>query len=181
LSSASPDRPSERDPVVDAVLLASRALVAVAARSIAAAGSEVTLPQYRVLVLIAARGPQRPADLAVALNVNPSTASRMCDRLVDRRLVRRSRLSSDRRVVRVTLTPEGRELVDAATRLRRRDLARILGRMTAEQRAAVVSALSAFADAADEVAVPDADQALVDPVLDSTPALRTPNTEPTVS
>lgn len=174
LTGAPPDGPTERDPVVDAVLLASRALVAVAARSIAAAGNEVTLPQYRMLVLIAARGPQRPADLAVALDVNPSTASRMCDRLVDKRLVRRNRLPSDRRVVRVALTADGRELVDAVTRHRRRDLARILGRLTAEQRAAVTSALAAFADAADETAVPEADPALADPVLESTAALQPP-------
>ncbi len=36
--------------LVDAVLRASRALVAVAARSIAQAGDAVTLPQYRALV-----------------------------------------------------------------------------------------------------------------------------------
>jgi hypothetical protein len=34
------------DELVDTVLAASRALVAVAARSLAAAGNEVTLPQY---------------------------------------------------------------------------------------------------------------------------------------
>jgi len=43
---------------VDTVLAASRALVAVAARSLAAAGDEVTLPQYRALVVLAARGPR---------------------------------------------------------------------------------------------------------------------------
>ena len=46
------------DELVDTVLAASRALVAVAARSLAAAGDEVTLPQYRALVVLAARGPQ---------------------------------------------------------------------------------------------------------------------------
>ncbi|MGH3283480.1 MAG: MarR family winged helix-turn-helix transcriptional regulator [Streptosporangiaceae bacterium] len=70
------------DELVDTVLAASRALVAVAARSLAAAGDEVTLPQYRALVVLAARGPQGTAELAAALAVNPSTATRMCDRLV---------------------------------------------------------------------------------------------------
>ncbi len=46
------------DELVDTVLAASRALVAVAARSLAAAGDEVTLPQYRALVVRAAKGPQ---------------------------------------------------------------------------------------------------------------------------
>lgn len=146
---------AEDDPVVEAVLTASRALVAVAARSIAAAGGDVTLPQYRALVLIAGRGPQRLLDLADALDVSQSTASRMCDRLVAKHLVRRSRLPSDRRTVRIALTAEGRALVDGVTRHRRGDLARILAEMTQEQQEAVVAALTAFAVAADERAVPD--------------------------
>ena len=45
------------DEVVDAVLTASRVLVAVAARSLQAAErDDVSLPQYRVLVLVASRG-----------------------------------------------------------------------------------------------------------------------------
>jgi hypothetical protein len=39
-------------------------LVAVAARTLAALNVEVTLPQYRVLVALASRGPQRTVDLA---------------------------------------------------------------------------------------------------------------------
>ena len=75
------------DELVDAVLGASRALVAVAARSLATVADDVTLAQYRVLIELAARGPQRLADLASALAVERSTATRMCDRLVRKRLV----------------------------------------------------------------------------------------------
>ncbi|MDR8412355.1 MarR family transcriptional regulator [Nonomuraea sp. 3-1Str] len=149
------ERLSEDDPVVESVLTASRALVGVAARSIAAAGGDVTLPQYRLLVVIAARGPQRLASLADALDVSQSTASRMCDRLVAKRLVRRGRPADDRRTVSIALTPQGRALVDGVTRHRRGDLARILGQLTQDQREAVVAALSAFAQAADEKAVPE--------------------------
>jgi hypothetical protein len=69
----------ERDALVDAVLGASRALVAVAARSLATVAEDVTLAQYRALIELASRGPQRLADLATALGVEPSTATRMCD------------------------------------------------------------------------------------------------------
>ena len=89
--------------LVDTVLAASRALVAVAGRSLAVAGDEVTLPQYRALVVLAASGPQGTAELAAALAVNPSTATRMCDRLV-----RRHRQAGDRRTVRIALTAPGR-------------------------------------------------------------------------
>ena len=77
--------------MTEAVLTASRALVAVAARSLAtAAATEVTLPQYRALVVLAAQGPLRVGDLAEALGIHPSTTTRLCDRLVERKLVRRA-------------------------------------------------------------------------------------------
>ena len=50
--------PLEPDALVDAVLGASRVLVAVAARSLADAGEDVTLTQYRSLIVLASRGPQ---------------------------------------------------------------------------------------------------------------------------
>jgi len=57
------------DSLVSAVLLASRALVGIAARSLAAAPAHVTLVQYRLLVLLVSRGPQTPSALAAAATV----------------------------------------------------------------------------------------------------------------
>jgi DNA-binding MarR family transcriptional regulator len=141
----------DRDELVDAVLGASRALVAVAARSLANLAEDVTLAQYRVLVELAARGPQRPGDLAASLAVDRSTATRMCERLVRKHLVSRRRASTDRRVVRISLTPAGRELVDEVTRRRRAEIAQILRRMPRADQRPVLIALRAFTDAAGEV------------------------------
>jgi DNA-binding MarR family transcriptional regulator len=144
------------DELVDTVLAASRALVAVAARSLAAAGDEVTLPQYRALVVLAASGPQGTADLAAALAVNPSTATRMCDRLVRKGLVRRHRQAGDRRTVRIALTPAGRDLVAEVTKRRRAELARLLGMLPQAQHEPVIAAFQAFAEAAGEIPAPGA-------------------------
>lgn len=141
----------ESDEIIDAVLSASRALVAVAARSLATVAEDVTLAQYRVLVVLASRGPQRLADLADALGVDRSTATRMCDRLVRKRLVSRRRLSEDRRGVRISLSAGGAELVAEVSRRRRDEIGRIVQRMPAAHRERVVKALHAFADAAGEV------------------------------
>jgi DNA-binding MarR family transcriptional regulator len=138
-------------PVVDAVVGASRALVAIAARSLGAAGEDVTLPQYRALVVLASRGPQRVVDLAGFLDVTASTATRMCDRLARKGLIRRQRLSSDRRSVRVSISAAGRELVAAVTRRRRQEVQAIVDRMSAPQREQLVRTLRMFADAAGEV------------------------------
>jgi len=139
------------DEVVDAVLGASRALVAVAARSLANVAEDVTLAQYRVLVELALRGPQRLADLAIALTVDRSTATRMGDRLVRKRLVARRRGTDDRRVVRISLTEAGAELVAEVSRRRRAEIRRIVRRMPPASRTLVVDALQAFAAAAGEV------------------------------
>ncbi|HLI53790.1 MAG TPA: MarR family transcriptional regulator [Acidimicrobiales bacterium] len=144
--------PLDVEPLVDSVLHASRALVAVAARSLAAVADEVTLPQYRVLVVLAARGPQGLAPLAAALGVSPSTATRMCGRLVRKGLVQRRTPSRDRRQVRLALTEAGRAVVAQVTALRRGEIARIVAAVPPERRAQVVDALSAFAEAAGESA-----------------------------
>jgi DNA-binding MarR family transcriptional regulator len=125
--------------------------VAVAARSLADLAEDVTLAQYRFLVVLASRGPQRLADLATGLGVDRSTATRMCDRLVRKRLVARRRAQDDRRTVRVSLTPAGAELVTEVSRRRRTEIATIVKRMPAADRDSVVVALRAFADAAGEV------------------------------
>ncbi len=145
------ERPVERDELVDAVLGASRALVAVAARSLADLAEDVTLAQYRALVELAARGPQRLADLASGLGVDPSTATRMCDRLVRKQLVQRRRINADRRGVQVSLTPAGRALVEEVTRRRRVEIAQILRRMPHADQGSALTALRVFADAAGEV------------------------------
>lgn len=141
----------EGDELIDAVLGASRVLVAVAARSLAGLAEDVTLAQYRVLIELAARGPQRVADLATVLAVERSTATRMCDRLVRKRLVHRRRAATDRRTVRIALSHTGRELVEAVSDRRRGEISRILRRMPGPDRHAVLRALRAFASAAGEV------------------------------
>lgn len=144
--------PPEADQdLVDGFIGVSRALVAVAARSLADVGEDVTLPQYRALVVLASRGPQRAADMAAALGVTPSTASRMIERLVRKHLVRRSRDRADRRSVRIALAEPGQELVVDVTRRRRREIEGILAQMPVAGRKQLGNALRSFADAAGEV------------------------------
>jgi DNA-binding MarR family transcriptional regulator len=145
-----PAATTPRDDVVDALLSASRVMVSLAARSLADLDSDVTLPQYRALVVLASRGPQRVVDISAELNVNPSTGTRMCDRLVRKGLIRRSRSDSDRREVTLTLTSSGEHLVDEITRRRRTELARIVDTMPEVWHAPVTAALRSLAHTAGE-------------------------------
>ncbi len=67
--------------------------------------------------MLDSRGQQRLTDVAEALDVAPSTAGRMCDRLVRKDLVRRHRPRTDRRAVLVSVTAAGRQVVDQDIRL----------------------------------------------------------------
>ena len=136
---------------VDAVLTASRTLVAVSTQSLGAAAEHTTIAQYRMLVVLASRGPQRMVDLAAALDVAPSTAGRMIDRLVRKQLARRHRARADRRSVVVSVTAAGRQVVDEATARRRVLIEDILAKLPADQQQAIASAFQAFAAAAGEV------------------------------
>ncbi|HEX3898201.1 MAG TPA: MarR family transcriptional regulator [Mycobacteriales bacterium] len=138
------------DPATDLLITASRALVAIAAKSLARVEDQVTLPQYRALVVLASRDRLRPIDLADALDVSPSTATRMCDRLVRKELVERVHSDSDRREVVLRLSPDGRALVGEVTSARRRDLRRVVGRIAAEDQKRLIEALRVFNDAAGE-------------------------------
>src|SRR5205085_4160046 len=102
------------DADVREVLVASRALVAIAARSLADA-DDVTLPQWRALVVLSTRSTTTVSDLAAALDVHPTTATRLVDRLVRKRLVLRKPSHEDRRPVLLELSARRARLVDRAT------------------------------------------------------------------
>lgn len=139
------------DSVTELLVAASRALVAISARSLARVEDQVTLPQYRALVVLASRRGVRPVDLADALDVSPSTATRMCDRLVRKGLIERAHRDSNRREVEVRLSPEGRALVTEVTARRRRDLRRVLARIPDDDQRRLVEALRVFNTAAGEM------------------------------
>lgn len=132
------------------MLSASRVLVAVAARSLAEHEDEVSIPQYRALVLLAARGSQRPVDLADAFGIDPSTVTRLCDRLVRKRLITRRRKGPDRREVRLEISERGRQLIDSVTARRRLEIQTLLEGIPASDRAALARAFSLFAAQAGE-------------------------------
>jgi DNA-binding MarR family transcriptional regulator len=136
--------------VTTAVLTASRLLVAVSARSLAAVQEHVTLPQFRMLVVLAGGGEMKLVALAERLAVHPSTAMRMVDRLVASGLVDRHTNPANRRENVLRPTTAGRRIVDDVTARRRAEIAEIVARMPASRRRGMVAALRAFTAAGDE-------------------------------
>src|SRR5271169_875623 len=101
--------------ITDALLTASRLLVAISARSIALVDETITLPQFRTLVVLSNRGPVNLATLAGLLDVQPSATGRMVDRLVASGLIDRLPHPTSRRELLAALTKRGRDVVRRVT------------------------------------------------------------------
>ncbi len=141
---------------IDAVMRASRALVGIAAAAVAEVDDSVTVPQLRVLVMVDTRGPLNLAGVAAGLGVNPSNASRICERLIRAGLLDRQESPDDRRNITLRLTAAGRRLVNKVTRHRRTAITRVLRGMDPEDRELLKTALDRFATVAGEPTTDDA-------------------------
>jgi DNA-binding MarR family transcriptional regulator len=138
------------DAITDALLLASRLLVAISARSIAEVDENITFPQFRTLVILSSQGPINLATLASQLGVQPSATGRMVDRLVSAGLIDRLPHPTSRRELLAALTKRGREVVRRVTEHRRTEIAAIVEEMPAAERHGLVRALTAFTAAGGE-------------------------------
>jgi DNA-binding MarR family transcriptional regulator len=106
--------------------------------------------QLRVMTIIARNRHTNMSRLAEALEVVPSSASRVCDRLEATGMLRRVPDPRDRREVRLLLTPAARRVLEELRDRRRRALAEVLERMAPAGRHDLVRALAAFDAAATE-------------------------------
>ncbi|MCX2929726.1 MarR family transcriptional regulator [Mycobacterium sp. CVI_P3] len=138
--------------ITDALLTASRLLVAISARSIAHVDETITIPQFRTLVILSARGEANVATLAGLLDVQPSTTGRMVERLVTAGLIDRRAHPDSRRELVVELTARGRDVVQAVTTHRREEIARVVEKMPPRERHGLVRTLTAFTTAGGEPA-----------------------------
>ncbi len=144
--------------VVDKSLTASRALLGVIARSLAPVMDSVTLPQFRVLVVLSNFGPLRMGELALRLGANQSSFSRFADRMVAGGLIARSASTENRREVIISLTKEGSRIYAEVTRARRQEISEVLSRLSGSEQGTVLAGFEAFARAAGE---PRADETLI--------------------
>lgn len=132
-------------------MTATRSIVGLAARSLAEVSDDVSLAQYRVLVLLDGHGPRTMGQLADSLGVNPSTVTRVCDVLVEKKFIRRKAAEGNRRTVCAELTPRGQNLVDQVMARRRQLIDAALARMTPGGQRCLVHSLAEFAEAAGEL------------------------------
>lgn len=135
---------------IDAALRASRAMLGIVARTVSPALEQMSLPHFRVLVLLETGGPARVGALAAKLDVVVSTFSRSLDRLEAAGWVERNQSESHRREVVVSITNAGGNLVREVSAARSAAFSSVLAAAGATEREAIALAFTAFADAAGE-------------------------------
>jgi DNA-binding MarR family transcriptional regulator len=111
---------------------------------------EITMPQWKTLLVLHGLGHASMHELADALGAGVSTLSGIVDRLVEQGLVARDEDPRDRRVVIGKLTPHGEELVDRLVVALRGRLGRVLDRLTEDELRLVANGLRVLLDAATE-------------------------------
>ena len=142
------DAPALAPGAAEVLQAATRVLAGVALRSLDVLDSAVTLPQFRLLAVLADLGAAPSGRAARTLGLDPSTVTRLADRMVAAGHVARGADPRHRGVVTLELTASGRDLVAAADAWRRQELARIMARLSPPQRSAVTDALGLLVGAA---------------------------------
>ncbi|GIJ08087.1 hypothetical protein Van01_13010 [Micromonospora andamanensis] len=138
----------ERPDLAAAIDAAAEALVGVLDSAVSRHRLVVSPTQLRVLALLSARPELNVNRLAELLDVVPSSASRLCDRLEAIGLVRRTADARDRREVRLIPTAAAEALLGEVRSRRHEAVRAVLERMPARGQQDLLRALVAFGQAA---------------------------------
>jgi long-chain acyl-CoA synthetase len=113
---------------------------------VALAPVDLTMPQYRVLSILA-DGSEAASGLANRLAVRPPSVTAIVDGLVARGLVDRRQHDSDRRRVALRITDEGARVVAEADRAVDDQLAAIAGHLSSKDRTLAMKSLELWGQA----------------------------------
>ncbi len=146
----------ERPDLAASIDAAAETLVGVLDSAVSRHRLAVSPTQLRVLSLLTSRPETNVNGLAELLDVVPSSASRLCDRLEAMGLLRRMPDPRDRREVRLVPTTAAQALL-GELRARRHEAVRVvLDRMPVRVQQDLLRALLAFGQAAGVAEPPDA-------------------------
>lgn len=113
-------------------------------------GAELPEAQVRCLFAMARQGCCTMSQLSESLQVHPSTATELVERLIQAGLAERQRDEGDRRVVWVGLTEKGQEAVLQHRQAYQQRLRSFLEQLTPDQRQAMLTALRILNEIATE-------------------------------
>lgn len=139
---------------VAALEMLTRALVGLTLQSLEALDGQVSLPQFRLLLVLSGLGRVPSSRLAAEATMTASSVTRLADRLEAAGLLARGTDARSRSIVTVEVTEAGLDLVARVVARRQELLAAMLDRMEPAERAVIAQAARRFAGlAADATAL----------------------------
>ncbi len=142
---------SELNQLEGVFVAASRAMVAIAAKSFASVENQVTLNQYRVLIILLSEGSAPPSVLSKRMGLKPYIITRLCDHLLQNRLIVRKSSELDRRKIELSVTPQGKKLVSKVINSRRKILKELAEFIPMDKRSSVSDAFRYFTEISSNV------------------------------
>jgi DNA-binding MarR family transcriptional regulator len=111
----------------------------------------LTPTQLSALATVDQNGPLRLGDLAAAEGIAPSTLTRLVTALEESGYVERRAVPGDARASELSITPDGRAVIDRVREESTKMIAGMLAQLTPAQRGAIAAALPAL----EQMAGPD--------------------------
>jgi DNA-binding MarR family transcriptional regulator len=111
----------------------------------------LTTPQLRMMFILAGQDGVTPGALAERMHVTPPTITGLTDRLAKQGLISRVEDPNDRRLVRLSLTDEGRRTTNELETMGRAFLKEVLGRLPPDHVKRLTELLQEFWTAAEVV------------------------------
>ena len=94
---------------------------------------ELTLQQFRTLILLYTQGPLRMSNISCQLGIGMPAVTSLVGKLEEKGLVSREHNTEDRRVVFCSATQQGKAEVERFWRVRREQITRIIGSLSEEE------------------------------------------------
>src|SRR3954453_23334892 len=131
--------------IVDQILDQLAPLIARQPKALVQAGCyrQISSTHLHVLYMLVSRGAMPMSRVADQLQVSLPNVTGIIERMVEKRLVERTRPEDDRRIVQVRITDAGRDMLDQIDTVKRQEMANVICRLTPEQQD---RALRAFTD-----------------------------------
>ena len=108
---------------------------------------DITFQQFMFMKFIFQKECPKMTDLAEELKVTMGNVTAMIDRLIKQKYVTRKDDPDDRRIVRVCLTSEGKDLIKKATETRRKYMELVLNKLSKEDRNSLFTIMEKLARA----------------------------------
>lgn len=102
---------------------------------------QCTMLEFETIKYVKDTGQPHMRDVAKAFHVTPPAATLMIDGLVKAKLLARVLDPKDRRSVRVTITPKGRQLLERGIANKIKEMKRLFGVLTPTERAHFVAVI----------------------------------------